>query len=645
MRKKKLADKYLEFLKSKALRVPNRGMKKTPELAPHLFPFQRSSVEHALRVGGTGLFLDTGLGKTECQLEWCQKTLEVSNGRSLILTPLAVAGQTKRRAERWGYEARVIREQSEAGPGINICNYDRLDKLDPSFYGSVSLDEASILKSFTGKTTRALVSTFKDQRWKLVATATPAPNDHMELGNYAEFLSIMQPNEMLSRWFINDASTASQEWRLKRHAERDFWDWMASWSRMAEKPSDLGDTENDERFVLPGLKIIRHRIGSVEIDYAHGLFGVQQVSASNMFALKRQTRDNRVKLAADIIGAIQCEQKNATRLDAIDTQPIQSIGNAGSEARSQTSPSESNTTTTIISTTNPSTTNPENDTQLIETNCGERDTPPTQSLGKSAKRNLAASQKPQNEMGACGLYSEFPPLNTTRCSLNNQENAPFVEQKRPGREIDISQSTIATPPRRSGVCFASGVTSASATSMIMPTDLERQQITSTHQNDWVVIWCDTNDEQDALERAFGREAVSIRGSMTSEKKEELHDEWLSGNKKILITKVSIFGFGMDWSHCNRMLFVGLNFSYEKFYQAVRRCLRFGQKREVIVDLIIAEGEESIGRIIDRKATDHDKMKTAMREAMKRANDKSSRTSVPYNPTFKGKLPSWLKSVA
>lgn len=469
MRKKKLADKYLEFLKSKALRVPDRGMKKTPELAPHLFPFQRSSVEHALRVGGAGLFLDTGLGKTECQLEWCQKTLEASNGRSLILTPLAVAGQTKRRAERWGYEARVIREQSEAGPGINICNYDRLDKLDPSFYGSVSLDEASILKSFTGKTTRALVSTFKDQRWKLVATATPAPNDHMELGNYAEFLSIMQPNEMLSRWFINDASTASQEWRLKRHAERDFWDWMASWSRMAEKPSDLGDTENDERFVLPPLNLHRHRSRDTQLDQElSDMFGAPVMSATSLHDIKRQTID----------------------------------------ARSET-------------------------------------------------------------VAAC---------------------------------VDADK----------------------------------------YEN-WL-LWVDTDYEADAVKGAVPS-AIEVRGSMSIDQKEERLAAFESGAARHLIAKPAMCGFGLDWSHCARMAFVGRSYSYETYYQAVRRCWRFGQTRPVDVHLILAEGENEIGRIIDRKATDHDKMKTAMREAMKRANDKSSRTSVPYNPTHKGKLPSWLKSVA
>lgn len=182
---------YQQFLDAKALRVKARGLAKTPQLASHLFAFQAKCVEHHLQTGAAGCFLDTGLGKTEVQLEFCQKAIEATNERAIIWTPLAVAEQTRRRAEKWGYEARVIREQSEARSGINICNYERRDKIDSTEFAIVSLDEASILKSFTGKTTRAMVDTFRGHRFKLVATATPAPNDHMEFGNYAEFLEVM----------------------------------------------------------------------------------------------------------------------------------------------------------------------------------------------------------------------------------------------------------------------------------------------------------------------------------------------------------------------------------------------------------------------------------------------------------------------
>jgi hypothetical protein len=457
---------YRSFLESKAIKAKARGLDRVPDLAPHLFPFQRNSVDFALRVGCVGLFLDTGLGKTECQLEWCQRAIEATNDRALILTPLAVAGQTKRRADRWGYEARVIREQCEAGPGINICNYDRIEKLDPDAFGIVSLDEASILKSFTGKTTRKLIDAFRGHRFKLVATATPAPNDHMELGNYAEYLDVMAANEMLSRFFINDASTASQQWRLKGHAVDAFWDWMASFARMGEKPSDItGNLQDDEGFALPPFEVVRHRARDSAIDREFGnLFGMVDLSATNLHEVKRATIDARADKATEVVSA---------------------------------------------------------------------------------------------------------------------------DSDRP----------------------------------------------------WI-IWCDTDYEGDALRRALPG-AVEIRGSQSPEEKEERIEAFATGKVKHIIGKPSMIGFGLDWSHCARMAFVGRSYSYETWYQAVRRCWRFGQKDTVIVHLIVAEGENEIGRVIDRKADDHDGMKRAMRDAMRRAVGRSAATKTPYNPQHKARLPSWI----
>lgn len=458
---------YQDFLAGKAIRAKERGIAKPPALAMHLFPFQRHCVDFALRAGASGCFLDTGLGKTEVQLEFCQRAIDEVGGAALILTPLAVAGQTKRRADRWGYDARVIRDQSEFGPGINICNYDRLDKLNPSSFAIVSLDEASILKSFTGKTTRKLIASFNRHRFKLVATATPAPNDHMELGNYSEFLEIMAANEMLSRFFINDTSTASQEWRLKGHAVTEFWDWMASWARMAEKPSDLGD--KDDGFILPPFELRRHVADTSNIDRdLADMFGAPVMSATTMHDVKRQTSKNRALAVAALIDAEPDEMR--------------------------------------------------------------------------------------------------------------------------------------------------------------------------------LIWCDTDYEADAL-KAVIPQALEVRGSMSIDEKEERLEAFARGEAKYLIAKPSMCGFGLDWSHCARMAFVGRSYSYEVYYQAVRRCWRFGQKRKVVVDLIVAEGEDTIGRVIDRKSGDHINMKAAMRNAMMRAVGQSSAVKSAYNPTHETELATWLRSAA
>ncbi len=159
-----------------------------------------------------------------------------------------------------------------------------------------------------------------------------------------------------------------------------------------------------------------------------------------------------------------------------------------------------------------------------------------------------------------------------------------------------------------------------------------------------IIWVDTDYEADAVKAALP-DAMEVRGSMTIDQKEDRLSGFEQGHFDRLIAKPSMCGFGLDWSFCNRMAFVGRSYSYETWYQAVRRCWRYGQTRQVTVDLIVAEGESEIGRVIDRKADDHSEMKTAMRAAMIRARERTSATKTPYNPTHQGRLPSWLKSAA
>jgi len=289
---------YDKFLAEKTPIALKRGLSAMPSISSSLFPFQRHCVEFLLGVGSGGLFLDTGLGKTLVQLEYAEHARQTENGMALILTPLAVAKQIEREAHRFGYPARVIRNQSEAREGISICNYDRLHLIDTSAFGVVTLDEASILKSFTGKTTRSLINAFDGHRWRVPATATPAPNDHMELGQYAEFCGVMQSNEMLSRFFINDTANASQSWRLKRHGIESFWDWVASWCRLAQLPSDLGD--DDSGFDLPPISVHRHRAAESAPTMNGGLFGDDVVSATNLHKVKRATANKRAMIAANL---------------------------------------------------------------------------------------------------------------------------------------------------------------------------------------------------------------------------------------------------------------------------------------------------------------------------------------------------------
>ena len=454
---------YQAFLARKGTAAKPRGMDSIPELNPAMRDDQRDVTEFLLKCGAGAAFLDTGMGKSLIELEWLRVVRETTNRPVLMLAPLAVSHQHAREAAKFGIdEVRVVRSADEVRPGINITNYERLHLFQPEQFAGLALDESSIIKSFSGKTTRRLMSFADGFRWLLAGTATPAPNDHMEIGQHSQFLDVMDSSEMLARWFIADQSEMGR-YRLKGYAVESFWSWVASWSRCASRPSDLG--YSDEGFDLPPLEVIRH---SVDTDLREGaadgeLWRVPDTSATAIHREKRLTAKNRAEAVADIVAA----------------EP------------------------------------------------GER---------------------------------------------------------------------------------------------------------------WV-IWCDTDYEADALMRCIP-EAVEVRGSMSADEKERKLVDFSEGRIRVLVSKPRICGFGMNWQDCARTAFVGLSFSYEQFYQAVRRFWRFGQQRPVHAHVVMASTEESIMRAVDRKAKDHAAMKAGMVSAMRRAVE-SRGVKLGYEPKRAARLPEWL----
>ena len=291
---------YEEFLMTKAALAPVRGMAHVPELHQAMKPHQRDTVEFLLRVGCGAAFLDTGLGKTLVSLEWSRVVSEHTARPVLMLAPLAVARQHEREAKKFGIEGtRVVREQSEIGQGINIANYEMLHRFDRNAFGGIVLDESSIIKNYTGKTTRALMDFAAPIPFRLCASATPAPNDHMELGQHCQFLGVMDSNEMLARWFISD-QTEMGRYRLKKYAVDSFWSWVASWSRCVSKPSDLG--HDDSGFVLPELLTHQHIVkADITTDTGGMLFRIPDTSATQIHKEKRITASLRAEKIAEIV--------------------------------------------------------------------------------------------------------------------------------------------------------------------------------------------------------------------------------------------------------------------------------------------------------------------------------------------------------
>lgn len=289
---------YLEFLAKKDKGQVFAGLSKIPELNSNLFDFQQDIVKWNLLKGRSSLFAGTGLGKSLMELSWCDAIVKETNKKCLIFTPLAVAQQMEQEAEKFGIDARHVYEQTN--DKIQITNYQKIDHFDLSEFETVVLDESSILKNETGHFRTRLINECRKIRHRLAATATPSPNDFMELGNHSEFCGVMSFTDMLASFFTHDGSS-TQKWRLKGHAESKFWEWMASWSVMLENPKDLG--YDGSKYDLPTLHKIQH---TVRADYSNAqdagmLFPIQALGMGDRLKVRRVTMNERCEEAAQIV--------------------------------------------------------------------------------------------------------------------------------------------------------------------------------------------------------------------------------------------------------------------------------------------------------------------------------------------------------
>lgn len=509
---------YEEFLARKRIMDPATGITRRVHLPEYLKPHQADITAWALRRGRSAIFAGTGLGKTLMELVWAKEVAAETRRPVLILAPLAVSHQHAREGQKFGINATVV--SSPSTETIDITNYQKIDHFDLSEFGGVALDESSILKNTDGKYRTQLIRDCAGIPFRLAATATPAPNDFMELGNHAEFLGVMSYSNMLATFFTHDGGD-TQKWRLKGHAESEFWKWMASWSVMLRMPSDLG--YDNTGYDLPPLRYHQH---TVNVAYAPSmetglLFPMEARTMQERIAARRDSVDDRVNLAKEVV-----------------------IGSFGDK--------------------------------LAEW-LGKKN---TQSAENSALKKT---------------------LNTGS------------EETRKARRTNKSVLN-----------------------------------TCSNLDPWVV-WCHLNSEQDALEKAFGALAISIHGALSDDEKMARHESWLAGDAPVLIVKPSMFGHGLNWQHCRNMVFVGLNDSFEQIYQAVRRCWRFGQTRDVNVHFISSEMEGAVIANLRRKEADAERMAAAMVMHMADLSSQEVRGMVrdrpDYNPQIPMTVPAWLMGEA
>lgn len=286
---------YSEFLASKRISADPVGIEPS-EITDRLFPFQQDIVRWALRRGRAAIFENCGLGKTIQQGEWARQ-ISINQGMPvLIVAPLAVSHQTLRELAKFGIAAHIAIDDAAVKTGINITNYEKLHHFDPAKFCGLVLDESSILKGFDGKLRRYITGFARRIPYRLSASATPAPNDYMELGTQAEFLDIMSYHEMLATFFTHDGSDTSK-WRLKGHAERDFWKWLASWSVCIQNPADIG--YEDDGFTLPAIHFHQHTV----ISEAMGgyLFPMEAQSLLERGQARKDSIGERVSKCAELV--------------------------------------------------------------------------------------------------------------------------------------------------------------------------------------------------------------------------------------------------------------------------------------------------------------------------------------------------------
>jgi hypothetical protein len=634
-----MTDAYADFLASKQIADPATGLASIPDLHPDMFDFQRDITGWALRRGRAALFAGTGLGKSLMELAWADAVYRATGKDILHLAPLAVSAQLEREARKFHIPAKQVRFSADCVPGTNITNYQKVEHFDLSQFGGVILDESSILKSTDGKYRTHLIAACAGIPFRLAATATPAPNDFMELGNHAEFLGVMSYTDMLATFFTHDGGD-TQKWRLKGHAENEFWKWMASWSVMIRKPSDLG--YEDGGYDLPPLRQQQHIVSA---DYSPSmdtglLFPMEARTMQERLGARRDTIDERVAMAFQIvIGNISAKlaechgSQNTPNGDEQNISPTRMSESDGS-LKAETPSGTPNTCATTTSKTQESSGARRNNRKR-STGAAASVTLPTQSTEIEQNSPLVTESRKLDELAASDQSTEWAPPPTTHLLLNRAAGAPYAETD----QSDISTLTTAIQLARLEGCFAAPATLASVISEMTRSGLIEP---------WC-IWCNLNSEQEALAKAFGPLAYSVSGSMPDEQKEAAILDWIDRKRPVMISKPSILGFGMNFQHCRNTVFVGLNDSFEQVFQAIRRFWRFGQTKPVSVHFIAAETEGAVVANLRRKEADADRMAAAMVMHTKKISTDIIRGAVrdipDYNPTKPMSLPIWLEKVA
>jgi DNA modification methylase len=591
---------YLDFLATKQHKIGDCGKIINRNLIhSKLFEWQKDIVQWATKKGLCAIFLDTGLGKTFLQLEWARLMGE----NTLIVAPLSVARQTVREAHKIDLEVKYVRSQSEiiGDNKLWITNYEMIDSFDYSKFGAVVLDESSILKSIGGHIRQRITELCSGIKYKLCCTATPAPNDYIELGNHTEFLGICKMSEMLATFFINankehtieiegkmyrkkGSNKNGTEWRLKHHAEQTFFQWLSSWAITMTTPSDLGYDDNG--FILPELKVNPVFISS---DYkpTDQLFFTELHGIGDRVKVRKSTIQGKLEILKDIVNNQSKAYNNSYEQKRI-LQNVESEkqGTSQSIQVKNERPSKRKAKRNICDRRSTEKYSEETSTGLVQESSIEKESAEAKSLSNINN-------------GVSGFVEETKqPVCDMRNDIGQTQHIPV---SRPLSQIGESQRVI-MPKLQPSIGENEGLTGIIKEGGSIP----REQ--------WIV-WCGLDEESRLATMAIPG-AIEIKGSDSIDYKTKMIEDFQDGKYQVMVVKTKIAGYGLNLQNSHNQVFFGLNDSWESFYQAIRRQWRYGQKEPVNVYLILHDVETEVYQNVMRKDAMARRLKASLIEQIK-----------------------------
>ena len=606
---------YDEFIKAKVVIAHDDGLQIEPgDINPMLKEHQKLIVQWMVRGGRRACFASFGLGKTMIQLEAVRLAREAAGGLGLIVIPLGVRQEFTRDAGKLGIRTKFIRriEEVEEEDTIYLTNYETIrdGKLDPQAFTVASLDEASILRGFGGtKTFREFMATFAGDRktmndrvktagtrFRFVATATPSPNEYIELLAYAAFLGIMDVSAAKTRFFKRD-SVKADNLTIHPHKEQEFWLWVASWGLFVRTPSDLGCS--DEGYVMPELDVRWHEVEADHENAGHEVYGQARMFRAEALGVVESSREKRDSMPKRIKKVMEIINEQRTKECVFEGVLHQESGKVDCRPESQDRNADHARAAQGLS------------QSVLRSEQGSAARNPEDSKQGQLPREPRTLQGAREEGSLCAVRADAEPVSGyVGCAGRWMRDLH-------GESTDTDDGDRSRPCDGQG----SGNSMQAVQHRIRPAGgFSGKDHGSSGLSDQIIVWCDLNREQEAIEAELKKEDLSftsLSGKQDIDERERLMLQWRNKETSVFLSKSVMYGAGVNLQQCHTMIFSGINFKAQDLMQAVHRIHRFMQEHSCVIHIIFTSAEREVRRQLMRKWEQHnimtDKMTTIIRE--------------------------------